>query len=216
MMWNLKRNVLFAAVLLILGVAPGCSGFFVNPTLSSLAIGPQNQTLTATPLQTLQMSATGTFSDGSTQVLTGKVLWSSSTTSCATISSSGLVTPAATVSCICTTTISAADGTIAPATTTVTVSEGTPTSISLLVNDANSASVSPATNVTFQAMGTFNGVQQNITTSVSWINSNPTDLTLTQGSGTGTISGGAAAGTTISVQASFDGVNSNTVTLTIQ
>jgi hypothetical protein len=40
-------------------------------------------------------------------------------------------------------------------------------------------------------------------------------LTLTNGSGTGTISSTAAAGTTITVFASFDGVNSNTVTLTI-
>src|SRR5262249_14813932 len=203
----------FAAVLLILGVAPGCTGFFVNPTLSSLAIGPQNQTITATPVQTLQMSATGTYSDGSTKDLTGKVRWSSSTTSCATVSGTGLVTPAKTVSGVCTTTISASFGTIAPATSTITVSEGTPTSINLQVSNA---SPNPATSVTFTAMGTFNGVQQDITTSVTWINSNTANLTLTQGSGTGTISGSATAGTTITVQASFDGVNSNAVTLTVQ
>src|SRR5215471_190930 len=152
MMWNSKRNVWLAAVLLILGVAPGCSGFFVNPTLSSLAIGPQNQTITATPAQTLQMSATGTFSDGSTQDLTGKARWSSSTPSCATISGAGLVTPAKAVSGVCTTTVSASFGTIAPATTTVTVSEGTPASINLTV--VSNPNPSPATNVTFQAMGT--------------------------------------------------------------
>ena len=214
MMCNSKRNVLFAAVLLILGVAEGCTGFFVTPTLSSLAIGPQNQTITATPVQTLQMSATGTFNDGSTRDLTGKALWSSSTPSCATISSAGLVTPVKTVSGVCTTTISASFGTIAPATTTVTVSEGRPTSINLTV--VSNPNPSPATSVTFQAMGTFNGVPQDITTSVTWINSDPTDLTLTQGSGTGTISGAATAGTMITVQASFDGVNSNAVTLTVQ
>ena len=213
MMWNSKRNVWLATVLLILGVAPGCSGFFVNPTLSSLAIGPQNQTITATPVQTLQMSATGTFSDGSTKDLTGKVLWSSSTTNCGAISGVGLVTPAKAVSGVCTTTVSASFGTIAPATTTVTVTEGIPTSIDLRVSNS---SPNPATSVTFTAMGTFNGVQQDITTSVTWTNSDTTDLTLTQGSGTGTISGSAAAGTAITVQASFDGVNSNAVTLTVQ
>jgi hypothetical protein len=212
MMFNSKRTVLLAAVLFTLAAAAGCTGFFVNPTLSSLAIGPQNQTITATPVQTLQMSATGTYSDGSTKDLTGKVLWSSSTTSCAKISGSGLVTPAASVSGVCTTTISASFGTIAPATTIVTVSEGTPTSINLTVDILNPP---PATNVHFTATGFFNGTQQPITTSVTWINSDTTDLTLTQGSGTGTILGSATSGNTITVQASFDGVNSNPVTLTI-
>jgi hypothetical protein len=92
------------------------------------------------------------------------------------------------------------------------VSEGTPTSITLTVDNSNPA---PATNVTFKAMGTFNGTQQDITTSVTWINSDTTNLTLTQGSGTGTISGSATPGNTITVQASFDGVNSNQVILTI-
>jgi len=212
MMRSSKQAILFTAALLTLAVAAGCTGFFVNPTLSSLAIGPQNQTITANPVQTLQMSATGTFSDGSTKDLSGKVLWSSSSNTCAKISASGLVTPAANVSGICTTTISASSGTLAPATTMVTVSEGTPTSINLTVDNSNPP---PATNVTFKAMGTFNDVQQDITSSVTWINSNTTDLTLTQGSGTGTISGSATAGTVITVQASFDGVNSNQVTLTV-
>src|ERR1051326_2061927 len=79
------------AVILLLGLAFGCRCFFVTPTLSSIAIGPSNQTLTVNPRVTLQMSATGTYSDGSTKDLTGKVSWSSSNTSCATVSTSGLV-----------------------------------------------------------------------------------------------------------------------------
>src|SRR5947207_7873195 len=95
------------AVVVMLTFGAGCHGFFVNPTLSSLAIGPQTQTITANPLQTLQMSATGTYSDGSTKDLTGKVALSSATQSCATISATGLITPVTTVTGVCTTQISA-------------------------------------------------------------------------------------------------------------
>jgi Big-like domain-containing protein len=216
MKWNSKRSLLIAAALCGLAFAAGCTGFFVSPTLTSLQIGPQNQTLTANPPQNLQMSATGTFSDGSTQDLTGKVLWSSATTSCATVSPAGLVTPVKTVSGVCTTTISAADGTISPATTMVTVSEGTPTSITLSVTPTNTPT--QASTVTFKALATFpnSSTQQDITSSVTWVNSNTTDLTLTNGSGTGTISATAGIGDVIDVTATFAGESSNTVQLTVQ
>ena len=212
MMSTSKRNVLLAAVLMILGVAPGCTGFFVNPTLSSLAIGPQDQTITTS--QTLQMSATGTYSDGSTKDLTGKVSWSSGTTSCATINSNGLVTPVKSVTGICTTTLSAASGTVSAATTTLTVSEGTPLSITLTFQPNPPQQNST---VTFKAMATFpnSNTPQDITTSVTWINSDTTNLTLTNGSGSGTLSA-TSAGLTISVQAEFDNVVSNVVTLNVQ
>ncbi len=203
------------AVILLLALATACTGFFVNPTLSSLAIGPQSQTITATPVQTLQMSATGTYSDGSTKDLTGKVGWSSGTTSCATISNTGLVTPASTVAGVCTTTISAAFGTATPATTTVTVSEGTPTSINL---QASTLTPTANSSVTFTALATFpnSSTQQDITTSVTWTNSDTTNLTLTNGSGSGTISAAAGSGTKITVTATFANVTSNSVTLTVQ
>jgi hypothetical protein len=205
-----KGWIIGIAALLVLGA--GCTGFFVNPTLSSIAIGPQTQTITTA--QTLQMSATGTYSDGSTKDLTGQVNWSSDTTSCATISSSGLVKPVKTVTGICTTTISAASGTVSAATTTVTVTEGTPLSIAL-----TASTTTPQHNgtVTFTAKATFanTSTPQDITTSVTWIISDTTNLTLTDGSNTGSLSAGSA-GLAISVQASFDGVLSNVVTLNVQ
>ena len=73
----------------------GCKGFFVNPTLTSLAIGPSSPTITKS--QTQQMSATGTYDDGSTKDLTGRATWTSSDSSCATINANGLVTPSASV-----------------------------------------------------------------------------------------------------------------------
>src|SRR5579864_2783438 len=170
MMFNSKRTILFAAALLTLAVAAGCTGFFVNPTLSSLSIGPQNQTITANPVQTLQMSATGTYSDGSTKDLTGKVSWSLTSSggqTCGTISHTGLITPSASVAGTCSATINAASGTIPPATTQLTVMEGAPTSILLTANPTN-----PAVNsqVTFSAKAAFpnNNTPQDITTSVTW------------------------------------------------
>ena len=210
-----KRKLGFIAAISWVAVATGCTGFFVNPTLSSIAIGPQTQTITVNPKTTIQMSATGTFSDGSTQDLTGKVIWSSSDPTCATISLSGLVSPARTVTGVCTTTISASQGTITAATTTVTVTEGRPTSILLKASPTN-----PAVNgtVTFQALATFPGssTQADITSSVTWLSSDTTNLQLSNGSTTGTISASAQNGSTINVQAQFDNVNSNIVTLTIQ
>ncbi len=160
------------------------------------------------------MSATGTYSDGSTQDLTGKVNWSSDTTSCASINSAGVVIPVKTVTGICTATISAASGTVSAATTTVTVTEGTPTSITLTVSNSNPA---PGTAITFVAKAIFPGssTQQDITSSVTWIDSDPTNVPLTQGSGVSDIPQ-TAQPESVTVQASFDNVNSNQLTITIQ
>ena len=210
-----RRKLGLIVAIASLVIAGGCTGFFVNPTLSSIAIGPQSQTITSNPLQTLQMSATGTYSDGSTKDLTGKVSWSSdSTTSCASINSAGLVTPVKTVTGICTATISADSGAVTAATTTVTVTEGMPTSITLTVSNTNPAA---GTAVTFTAKALFPGSStlQDITSSVTWTDSDQTNLPLTQGSGNSNIPAGAPA-EQVTVQASFDNVNSNIVTITIQ
>jgi trimeric autotransporter adhesin len=208
------RKVGLIAALLVLAFAGGCTGFFVNPTLSSLTIGPQDQTITVNPRVTLQMSATGQFSDGSTQDLTGKALWSSSDTSCATISSGGVVSPVSSVTGICTTTISASYQTATAATTSVTVSEGTPTSINLTVTNSTPQA---GTAITFTANGTFPGstTPQPITSSVTWNVSDPTNVPLAQGNGTVTIPLGAPA-EQVTVTAVFDNVSSNTVVINIQ
>jgi hypothetical protein len=62
----------------------------VNPALKSLVISPG--TYTGAPGGTVQLSATGNYSDGSTSDLTSSVTWSSSAASVATVNSAGLVT----------------------------------------------------------------------------------------------------------------------------
>ena len=59
-------------------------------TLSSITVTPSNTAILFGATQ--QFTATGTYSDGSTQNLTGTVGWTSSNTSVATISSTGVAT----------------------------------------------------------------------------------------------------------------------------
>ena len=86
------------AVLCLLALAASCRGFFVKPTLTSLAVGPVSPTIYVGNVNnTVQMFAVGTFNDGSNSNNT-PVSWSVSGTNAttnqpiATISASGLVT----------------------------------------------------------------------------------------------------------------------------
>jgi hypothetical protein len=52
------------AVLAIFAFSLGCRGFFVNPTLTTVTVGPTGFNLPVGSTQ--QMTATGTYNDGST------------------------------------------------------------------------------------------------------------------------------------------------------
>jgi hypothetical protein len=79
------------AALATLALAISCTGFFVNPTLTGVSVGPQSLTLNVN--QTFQMSATGTYSDGSQKALTSGVVWASSDASTVSVGqTSGIVT----------------------------------------------------------------------------------------------------------------------------
>ena len=199
------------ATLFLLAFGVGCKGFFVNPTLTSLAIGPQ--TFTLTEGQSQQMAATGTYDDGTQKDLTGQVSWSSSDQTCATVTSpGGLVAAPTSVTTVCTASISGSFGAVPATSATVTVSPGAPSKIVLTAVPTN-----PPVNstITFTAMGFFPGGSQDITTLVNWNNSDPTDLTLTNGSTTGDLDSTVTPGTAITVSATFDGVQSNNVILTV-
>jgi len=210
---NKRKLQLLAAftTLFLLAFAVGCTGFFVNPTLTSLAIGPQ--TFTLTEGQSQQMAATGTYDDGTTKDLTGKVSWSSSDSTCATVTSpGGLVSAPTSVTTVCTADISGSFGAVPATSATVTVSPGAPSKIVLTATPTNPQANST---ITFSAIATFPGGSQDITTLVDWNNSDPTDLTLTNGENTGTLDSTVTSGTQITVSATFDGVVSNNVILTV-
>jgi hypothetical protein len=120
------------------------------PPLKSIAVTPANPSIVKG--QTRQFTATGTFSDNSTQDVTSQVTWASATTSVATISGAGLASAIGAG----TSTISAKLGTITGSTlltvTAATVQHfaitapsstpaGSPLSITVTAQDAGNATV---------------------------------------------------------------------------
>lgn len=186
------------AALLLLATVVGCNGFFVNPVLTSITVGP---TATINEGGTVQESAVGSYNDGSTKSLTN-VQWSSDTESVATISSSGLVTGVSPG----TSTITGASGTVS-GTATITVALQNVTGITV-----SPTSRSIATNGgtgTFTAMATISGgapvdVSATATWTASDVNSG-NDVTLTQGvtPETVTIGSTATVGEKITLTASY-------------
>jgi uncharacterized protein YjdB len=141
-------------------MAAGCTGFFVNPTLTSIDVRPTTPTIKEG--NTRQMSATGTYDDGSTKDITGSVDWTSSDDTVATVTSGGLVKG-----------ISAGSADITAAKATV---EGS-TSVTVTFADLQSITVTPASisrsgagqTVDYTATGHFSsGPDQDITEQVTW------------------------------------------------
>jgi len=170
------------------------------PTLLSIRVTPTNPTI---PFGTTeQFTATGIYSDNSTQNITTSVTWSSSATSIATIASSGNVTAVAAG----TTTITATSGSI-KGSAILTVNHALGTLVSITVTPANS-SISVGTNEEFTATGTFpDNSNENITASVTWSSSAPTVATIAS-SGNATA---VAAGTTTITATSGSGISGSTV-----
>ncbi|MGD0792635.1 MAG: Ig-like domain-containing protein [Terriglobales bacterium] len=78
-------------VLVALAFGVSCRGFFVKPTLTSIAINPTAPQVDVGSTETLTVY--GTYDDGSRSVVTSGVAWSSDTTSVATIgTSTGVLT----------------------------------------------------------------------------------------------------------------------------
>ncbi|MGH9895842.1 MAG: DUF4082 domain-containing protein, partial [bacterium] len=114
------------------------------PTLASIAVTPANPTIQTSATQ--QFTATGTYSDSSTQNITTQVTWDSSNTAVATINSAGLATAGTGAG---STTISATSGAVS-GNTTLTVHTAPPiTSTGFLAPSANVA-VSGGDNNGFQ------------------------------------------------------------------
>ena len=109
------------------------------PTLASIAVTPANPTIQTSATQ--QFTATGTYSNNSTQDITSQVTWASSNTAVATINTAGLATASTGAG---TTTISATLGAVS-GNTTLTVQTAPPiTSTGFLAPSANAAATSSA------------------------------------------------------------------------
>ena len=199
------------AALATLALAVSCRGFFVSPTLSSIAVGPPTPTiLTGTTTNTVQMTAFGVNNDGSTSN-SPSVSWSlTPAAGVATISTSGLVTSVA-IGTATVTATSNVNPTIS-GTQTVTVSVGCVTSISIQPTSGSvSNSVGTTVSLTANAM-TCNGTV-GVTSVANWASSNTNLATVSAGLVSGVA--GLTTGGTVQITASIGNVTSNIATITV-
>ena len=184
---------------------PNVPGGDNAPTPSALQSLIIEATGTSLPKGTReQFTAIGTFSNGSTQNLTGSATWSSSNTAAVTISTSGLATGTG----IGSSNISAALNGVTSNIVALSVTAATLQSISIT---ANSVSIAKGTTDQFTAIGTFSDAStQNLTASATWSSSNTAAATMsTNGLATGTGIG------TSNISAAQSGVTSNIIALSV-
>jgi hypothetical protein len=161
-----RRLVATLTLLIIMALGLSCEGFFVDPVLTGIAVGPATTIQTG---NTVQMSAVGTYNDGSQKKLSSNVHWSSATPNIANVSPSGLVTGVGPGQA----TISGASETVVGS-ATVTVTVGNLTSIMVTSQDGLN-SIPYGSNEQFIATGTAGGRQIDITSSVTW-STNPSRI----------------------------------------
>ncbi len=155
-----------ATVTATLGTVSGSAPVSITAAvLASIAINPT--TVTSWPVGTTQQfTATGTFTDGTTQNITTTVTWSASSTA-ATIIASGTTGGLATGASQGTVVISAAAAGV-PTASTQTLTIGPAALVSVSISPAN-ASIALGTNETFTATGSYtDGSTANLTSVVTW------------------------------------------------
>jgi len=158
------RRIGWVTTLLLIAVAPGCNGFFVDPTLTTIAVTPPTPSITEG--NTLQVTATGSYDDGGVKNITGDVTWTTSDQTKATVSSSGLVKGVTAGSA----TITASSANVSGSTT---VSITLASLASIQVSPSSTSAITGQT-VPFQATGNFvGGGSADITDAVVWSTNNP-------------------------------------------
>jgi uncharacterized protein YjdB len=175
-----------------------------SATLSSISVTPASAVLA--PTTSTNCVATGTFSDGSTQVITNIVIWTSSAPNLASVNRAGRVTAQSQGNATITAQLGSLNANCA------IVVDGSPlTSIRV---SPQTASIPQQTDLAFVATGTFaDGNTQDLTTSVLWTSSaasvaTVSNLPATMGEATGLEPG------TATITALFGG-QLGTATLTV-
>ncbi|WP_406697341.1 Ig-like domain-containing protein [Singulisphaera sp. Ch08] len=167
------------------------------PVVVSIAVAPAAPSVAKGLSQ--QFTATGTYSDLTTQDLTGQVAWASSTQATATITSGGLAIGAG----LGTSTITATLGSVI-GTTDLTVTA--PVVVSIAVASAN-PSVAKGLSQQFTATGTYSDqTTQDVTAQVIWSSSTPSTATIASGG----LAIGAGLGTS-TITAMLGGVSGSSV-----
>lgn len=178
--------------LFLLALAAGCTGFFQDPQLTSITVGPPGANISQGT--TLQMSAVGGFDDGSTKTLTHDIFWSSDDSNVAPITTGGKVTGQSSG----TANITASQGAIS-GTTTITVTLNNVTSITI---SPDSRTIPVGGSNTYTCVASISGGSQvDISATVDWTVTDSTgaiaaNITITNGQtpATVTVLSGAATG----------------------
>jgi uncharacterized protein YjdB len=210
------RRVRYLSLLCLVAVLAGCG----NSGLDSIQVTPATQALTVG--QTAQFAAVGTTGNSkqlSTQGLTSGVTWTSSSTSVATVNSSGMATAVAAGTATITAAAASFSGTVSSsATLTVTgtgsaVAGGSVTSLTIIPGSQSVAS--PTKTGQFLAIGTTSsGATVDLNSQLLWSSSSAqiatigatTGLATAVGQGTATITAlytNPAGGTVVTGTATF-------------
>ena len=182
------------------GGVSGSASVTIAPKLVSIAITPATKTIAASTK--LQFVATGTYSDKSTQPITGSVSWSSSNSAVATISDTTPTKGLALGVGAGTTNIVATSGSVTSNTAVLTVTSASATSLAILPNPA---SMALGVSQQFTVTATFSDSTTQDVTNVSTWSSGATSIA------TVTVSGLVTAknlGTT-NISAAFESVNAS-------
>ena len=159
-------------------------------TLVSIAVTPMNPSLAAGTTQ--QFTATGTFSDGTTQNLSNQAVWTSANPEVMTIDETGKGATSQTGSTQVTATLDGVSGSTG-------VIQVTPSTLTGLTIAPSLAQIAKGTTQQFTATGSYtNGMMQDVSSQVTWTSSN-----------------GAVAGINASGLATGTGVGSAQITATL-
>jgi len=166
-------------------------------TLSSIAISPATATLQAGA--TIQLTANGTYSDGSTADITSQAVWTSADNSVATVDAHGKATGVAAGSATITATVQGVSNSA-----TLQVTAPTKTLSSIAVSPASTTLQTGATGQ-FTATGTYSdGTSASLSSGVTWSSSNAAVATVNS---SGTAS--AVAAGTATITATYQGLSSS-------
>ncbi len=163
-------------------------------TLTSLQVTPAAPSVAAGLTQ--QLTAIGTYADGTTQDLTGNVTWLSSVPSIASVSSPGGLATGVSAG---TSTVTASLGSVSSAGVTLTV---TPPVLTRVFVEPSDASVGVGDTQQFNAVGVYSdGSEVDVTTQSTWTTAASSTATV---DASGVVTGVAIGSTTVS--AMFSGV----------
>jgi trimeric autotransporter adhesin len=209
-------------------VAPGSATITATMGMGGIA-GTTTLTVTAAALVSIavtspapsiangtqqQFTATGTYTDGTTQVITGMATWSSSAPAVASVgAATGLAKALSVGSTTITATLNGLPGSATLAVTPATL-------VSIAVTPANPIilnSVTTQHNTTqLTATGTYtDGTAPDLTAMATWSSATPTVATISNAAGSSGLATGLTLGTT-SITAAFGGITSPAVTLNVK